>query len=116
MIFDKQNMFFDKAALSGSPVSDVVKVGEGEASDPLTLHVSVKNAKPSAAYTVKLETAKAVSSAGALESPVVLGAYTAMPLNVKVPRGNLGYLQLEVTTDDDEGSITAGLVMEDDVR
>lgn len=116
MIFDKQNMFFDKAALSGAPVSDVVKVGEGEASDPLTLHVSVANAKPGAAYTVKLKTAKTVSGAGALESPVVLGAYTAMPLNVKMPRGNLGYLQLEVTTDDKQGAITAGLVMEDDVR
>ena len=116
MIFDKQNMFFDAAALSKTPVSDIVRIGEGEASDPLTLHVSVANAKDNATYTVKLKTAKTVSSAGALESPVVLGTYTAMPLNVKVPRGNLGYLQIEVTTDDKQGAITAGLVMEDDVR
>lgn len=116
MIFDKQNMFFDAASLSKTPVSDIVRIGEGEASDPLTLHVSVANAKDNAAYTVKLKTAKTVSSAGALESPAVLGTYTAMPLNVKVPRGNLGYLQLEVTTDDKQGAITAGLVMEDDVR
>ena len=93
-----------------------MRTGEGEASDPLTLHVSVKNGKPSATYTTKIKTAKTVSSAGALESPVVLGSYTAMPLNVKVPRGNLGYLQIEVTTDDKVGTITAGLVMDDDVR
>lgn len=116
MIFDRQNMFFDKAALSATPVSAIVRTGEGEASDPLTLHVSVKNGKPSATYTTKIKTAKTVSSAGALESPVVLGSYTAMPLNVKVPRGNLGYLQIEVTTDDKVGTITAGLVMDDDVR
>ena len=116
MIFDRQNMFFDKAALSTTPVSDVVKVGEGEAADPLTLHVSVKNGKPAATYSTKIKTAKTVSSAGALENPVVLGTYTAMPLNVKVPRGNLGYLQIEVTTDDKAGTIPAGLVMEDDVR
>ena len=46
----------------------------------------------------------------------MLGTYTAMPLNVKVPRGNLGYLQLEVTTEDKQGAITAGLVMDDDVH
>lgn len=115
MIFDKQNMFFDAAALSTTPVSDIVRVGEGEASDPMTLHVSVANAKANATYTVKLKTAKELS-AGALKAPVVLGTYTAMPLNVKVPRGNLGYLQLEVTTEDKQGAITAGLVMDDDVH
>lgn len=115
MIFDKQNMFFDAAALSATPASDIVHVGEGEAADPMTLHVSVANAKANAAYTVKIKTAKELS-AGALKAPVVLGTYTAMPLNVKVPRGNLGYLQLEVTTDDKQGAITAGLVMDDDVH
>ena len=58
MIFDKQNMFFDAAALSATPVSDIVHVGEGEAADPMTLHVSVANAKANATYTVKIKTAK----------------------------------------------------------
>ena len=42
MIFDGENMFFRKKALtSGGITSDVLDVGPGEASNPLTLVLDV---------------------------------------------------------------------------
>ena len=38
-----------------------------------------------------------------------------MPLAADVPRGNLGYLRLTVTSTYSKGTLTAGLVLDDDI-
>lgn len=113
MIFDHDNMFFDEQALSAADLtSNVVKVGPGESNEPMKLFLGVdKNAGEGTASTV-LQTA----TDEAFTSPVTLGTFSQVPLSVPVPRGNLGYLRLVVTSTYTTGKVTAGLVLDDDVQ
>lgn len=112
MIFDGENMFFNKQALSAADItSDVVKVGVGESYEPMKLFLGVdKDAGEGTASTV-LQTA----ADAAFTTPKTLGTYTQVPLSTPVPRGNLGYLRLVVTSTYATGKVTAGLVLDDDI-
>ena len=107
MIFDGENMFFDKKALTSSMTSDVVNVGPGETYQPMFIAVMTPGAN--ADVTVKVET----STSAAFTNAVELGTITGK--SQPVPRGNLGYLRLKVTTSATAGTITAGLVVDDDI-
>lgn len=112
MIFDGENMFFNKKSLtSGGIVSDVLEVGPGEASNPLTLVIDVSKDAGEGAITTALKT----SATKTLTTSVTLATYTGVPVKAKLPRGNLGYLRLDVTSGKSSGTMTAGLVMDDDI-
>lgn len=112
MIFDAENMFFDKKALSsGSMTSDIVFVGVGEASDPLTLVAQVTGAT-SGTLSAELVTA----ADEAFTEPVTLATYTKLPIKTKLPRGNKGYLKLVVDSTYTDGALTAGLVLDDNIQ
>ena len=113
MIFDGDNVFFLKKALSAADItSDVLNVGTGEAGDPLWLVQKVSGG--SAGGTIK--TALQTSKDEAFTSPVVLGTYTETELHTKIPRGNLGYLRLVDTSTYTAGTVTAALTWDDDVK
>lgn len=113
MILDGENTFFDKKELSAATiVSDVVAVGEGESGCPMELVLSVSSDAGEGTLSTVLQT----SSDEAFTDPVALGTYTAVPLAVHVPRGNLGYLRLSATSTFSKGTMTAGLVLDDDIR
>ena len=115
MIFDQQNMFFDAKALSASTLtSDVVKC-PAEASDPLTLVLQKVGATAPSDGTLSSIVLQTANDA-AFTTPVVLGTYTQQNLRTKLPRGGLGYLRLVVTSTHTNGTITAGLVMDDNVE
>ena len=110
-ILDGENLFYDKKPLSaGELVSDVLQVGPGDAGDPLVLVLRVKDAGMGTFKSV-LET----SATADFASPKSLAAYEQVPLSVHLPRGNLGYLRIRGTSTFSKGSVTAGLVLDDDV-
>lgn len=112
MIFDGDNMFFRKKALTAADItSDVLNVGTGEASDPLWLVQKVAGGSTGGKLTTVLQTSKDE----AFTSPVVLGTYTETDLHTKIPRGNLGYLRLVNTSTYTAGTVTAALVWDDEV-
>lgn len=112
MIFDGENLFFDHKALSaGELVSDVVFVGEGEAACPLCLFLGVSENTTNGTASTVIET----SADEAFTDATTLGTFTAVPLSVTVPRGNLGYLRLKVTSTYSTGELTAGLILDDDI-
>lgn len=116
MIFDKQNMFFDKKPLAGSEVaSDIINVGKGEAGDPMTVVTAVEGGAAGATYTGVLKTGTEVES-GYIKSGITLSTSFRIPGSFKLPRGNKGLLQMTVDTTDTTGKLTAGLVLDDDVR
>lgn len=110
-ILDGENLFFDGKALSaGALVSDVLSVGPGASGDPMILVLRVKDAGTGTLKSV-LETARDA----AFTSPKTLGTYEKVPLAVHVPRGNLGFLRLTVTSTYTKGTVTAGLVLDDTI-
>lgn len=112
MILDKENTFFNKKALSASDLtSDIVQVGPGESGCPLHLVAAVTKDAGTGTLTTKLET----SATPDFKSPKTLATYNAVPLAADVPRGSLGYLRLTVTSTYSKGTLTAGLVLDDDI-
>ena len=112
MIFDGENMFFRKKELtSGGITSDVLDVGPGEASNPLTLVLDVSKDAGEGAMTTTLKT----SDTPTFTTSFTLATYTGVPVKAKLPRGNKGYLRLDVTSGKTDGTMTAGLVMDDDI-
>lgn len=112
MIFDGENMFFNKKALSNSTItSDVLDVGPGEASDPLTLVLDVSKDAGSGSMVTVLKT----SATKTFTTSIELAEYTGVPVKAKLPRGNQGYLRLDVTSGKSSGTMTAGLVIDDDI-
>ncbi len=112
MIFDAENIFFDgKTVSSGTLKSDIVKLGVGESGDPLTLYAQVYGATSDGTASVELITAADEE----FTAPVTLATYTELPVKAKVPRGNKGYMKLEVTSTFTDGKLTAGLILDDDV-
>lgn len=113
MIFDAQNMFFDAKPLSaGTIMSDVISVGVGESYEPMKIVINVPGMDKSKAVSAELQTA--VDEA--FSSPVKLADFAKAPCSGFVPRGNLGYLRLKVTSTSTTGRITAGLVFDDEVK
>ena len=112
MIFDAENTFFDATTLtSGKIVSDIVKLGPGEAGDPLILFANVSKASSSGTLSIAVQT----SEDEQFSNPVTLATYAALPVKAKLPRGNLGYIRLEATSTYTDGTLTAGLVLDDDI-
>ena len=112
MILDGENLFFDGKALSAATIeSDVLAVGAGEAGDPVILVVRVKDAGAGTLKTV-LET----SATADFSAAKTLGTFDAVPLSVHLPRGNQGFLRLKATSTYTKGTITAGLVLDDNIN
>lgn len=112
MIFDGENLFFNKKELSsGTLVSDVVNVGPGETYQPMFLATFIHNPEGNGKATIKLETSKTEDFAEA----VTLGTYEGAG-SQPVPRGNLGYLRVSVESTYTGGEITSGLVVDDDIK
>lgn len=112
MILDGENLFYNAATLTnGTMTSDVLKVGVGETGDPPILVLHVKDAGTGTFKTV-LET----SANEAFTTPKTLGTYEQVPLSVHVPRGNLGYLRIKGTSTYTKGTVTAGLVLDDNIN
>ncbi len=112
MILDKENIFFDAQALSAASLpSNIIKVGPGESGCPLHLVATVSADAGSGTLTTKLET----SATEDFGTAVTLATFTAVPLSADVPRGNLGYLRLTATSTYTKGTLTAGLVLDDDI-
>lgn len=112
MIFDGENTFFDKKTLSSGKLdSDIIKLGAGEASDPLILFADVNGASGTGTLSVAVITA----ADEAFTSPVTLATYIELPIKAKLPRGNKGYMKLEATSTYTDGALTAALVLDDDI-
>ena len=113
MILDQQRVFLDKKALTATDItSDILAMGKGEASSPMTLVIHVTPDAGAGTLTTTLETAKTEVFA----SPVTLATYTGCPLKAVLPRGNQGYLRLKVKSTFTKGAVTAALVFDDDVQ
>lgn len=111
MILDGENLFFNAKPLSAAEiVSDVIVVGPGESGEAMHLVLRVKDADAKSAKTV-LETSATEDFAAAK----ALGTYDQVPLQTRVPRGNLGFLRLKVTSKYTKGTVTAGLVLDDNI-
>lgn len=111
MIFDGETMFFNKKTFANDMASDIVNVGPGEGYQPMFLEIA-KPPDGSTAFSCDLKTCdKADFSAGVvtLASGLTAGSYP-------VPRGNKGYLKLDVTTSLSTDTLTAGLVVDDDIN
>lgn len=112
MIFDGENLFFDKKTLSsGSMTSDILDVGPGEANDNMHLVADVNTTETSGTISFVLETAAEKTFTTSFQ----LGAYSGVPLSTKLPRGNKGFLRLTAKNTIASGKITAGLVLDDNV-
>lgn len=108
MILDGENLFFKDKALASSLTSDVIAMGVGESSQPMTFFAAVAGATGTTTVTLKTSASEDMSDAK------TLGTYTA-PYAGFVPRGNLGFLRLDVSSTSTKGTINAGLVYDDDV-
>lgn len=112
MILDGENLFFDKQALSVADlVSNVIAVGAGESGEEMRLILAVKDADAQSAKTT-LETSKTPDFAVAK----VIGTYEQVPLNTRVPRGNQGFLRIKMASKYTKGTVTAGLVLDDNIN
>lgn len=112
MIFDGENLFLDKKTLSAGTIeSNIVNVGPGETYQPMFLVTLVQDGTKDGAATVTLKT----SAKADMSDAVTLGSYAKLG-SQPVPRGNLGYLQLSVESTYTGGTMTAGLVVDDDVK
>ncbi len=111
MIFDRENLFFDEKTLASSMTSDVLNVGPGEASDNMHIVADVKTTETTGTISFAIETAEDA----AFTTPEQLGVFAGVPLSVKIPRGNKGYLRITAKNSIASGKLTAGLVWDDNV-
>ena len=118
MIFDGENMFCDKKTLSSSTLySDVLNLGPGESYQPMFLEAFLNGGTgESAALTVTVQTATDKD----FTSPVALGEFAFSGASGKhsmpMPRGNLGYVRLKLASTYTGGTLTAGLVVDDEIK
>lgn len=114
MIFDQQNMFFDKVGSSGIAASNVIaNVGGGDAEDPLFLVIHLDTAQ-TAKLTFALKTSDTENMANAvtLATLEVDDAPKGIFGSVKLPYGCKKYLRLDCTVEalgTFAGKCTAGL-------
>ena len=112
MILDGENTFLHKKALiNGNITSDVVYAGTGDSGDPMFLVLSVSKDAGTGTAKTTLETSKDES----FTQKETLGTYDKVPLSVPLPRGCKGYLRLTVASTYTKGTVTAGLVLDDDM-
>ena len=113
MILDQQRVFLDRRALTAAEfTSDILAMGKGEASSPMTLVVHVTPDAGTGTLTTTLETARTEE----FSSPVTLATYTGGALKAALPRGSQGFLRLKVKSTFTKGQVTAALVFDDDVQ
>ena len=120
MVFDGENTFMYKKAISGATVvSDVVaNVNGGDAYNPLWFYVVVNKALNAGPATVELLT----SDKEAMTSPVTLGSYKVdadkgKKLAAKLPLGAKAFLQVKVSGQTfTAGEMTAALVADVDLK
>jgi len=127
MILDKQNLFFKDQALSATTLtSDIIDVGEGEASDPMKMVVNVTEDAGAGNIVATLQTSPTTDftspvSLIAATSPTLTSSFTVADLkgapliSVPLPRGNKGYLRVSAVSTFTDGEMTAALVMDDDI-
>ena len=112
MIFDAELMFFDNEALKAETIaSNTLYVGKGDAGSDMTLVCKLTGTTGSGSVNVELITA----SDEGFKDAKTLGNFTA-PFQVKLPRGNRGYLKLSAESTFTTGKLTAALVYDDDVH
>ena len=126
MIFDKQNLFSDKQAVTATaPAADTVDLGLGDAgpSEGISLFVGVDGATGAGTLAVELQTADACAANGALTSPVTVATYPVTNdalkgggkiVAARLPHGMKRYAGLNyvVTGTVTGAKITAGLVFD----
>lgn len=117
MIFDQQNMFFDKYAgtsiTTGGVNSDVIaNVGGGDAHNPLFLVIAAPTALEGGPFTAALQTDDAEN----FSSAVTLATYNVpaaggVLVKAKLPFGLKKFIRLNVkgTAAGTAGTLTAGL-------
>lgn len=111
MIFDGENMFFrDKALSAATLTSDVIKVGEGESSEPMKVHSQVKGGDTNGTLAMVIQTAEDED----FTTPVTL--CTAVSMDFAMPRGNKGYIRMKAVSTHTKGELTSGLVLDDDIH
>lgn len=110
MIHDGELMFYDKTTFSSGMESNVINVGPGESYQPMFLDIA-KPPSGATAYSCALKTC----SVKEFNSGVVTLADNLKAGTTPVPRGNKGYLKLDVTTSLSSDTLTAGLVVDDDI-
>lgn len=112
MIFDGELMFHDKANIKTSGMeSNIVNVGPGESYQPMFLAIA-KAGTTNTSWSAALKTCPDAN----FSSGVTTLADNLTEGSVPVPRGNKGYLKLDVTASAAGGTITAGLVVDDDIK
>ena len=119
-MFDRENMFSDKQALTATAAStDVVYVGEGDAGPGQPLFIEI-DATPSTGVTAMTVTVN-TSDAEAMTGAVVLGTFTVSTdrlaaggpiLIAAIPSGCKRFLRLNytITGTPSNLTVTAGLV------
>lgn len=113
MIFDAENLFFHKKPLSAATIlSDVISVGVGESYEPMKIVINTPGADKSKTVSAELQTA----ADEAFTTPVTLATFAKTPCSGIMPRGNLGYLRMKITSTSTTGTITAGLTLDDEVK
>lgn len=111
MIFDAENMFYDaKDLTTGSVESNVLSVGPGEAGCPLILYAQ-NGGTGSGTLSLELKTSETED----FSDSTTLATFTEFPVKAPLPRGNKGYLKLVAASTYTAGTITAGLVLDDDI-
>lgn len=126
MIYDGENMFFKKQALSNTTlISDVIDYGNGEASDPPKLVVEVTKDAGAGAIALTVQTSDDSTFASpetffTKSTPTFTTSFTLADVKGPViaaplPRGNKRYLRLSAVSTFTDGKMTAGLVNDDDI-
>lgn len=120
MITDGENMFALSMTLSTAITGAgfEIKVGKGESYEPMKMATKIKSGtgtSPSLKVTIQTATDAAFTS------PVDLAEFTISGTGDKVhtipiPRGNLGYLRLALDSSYTGGTLTSGLVIDDDLQ
>lgn len=114
MIFDQQNMFFDKTAAADIATSNVItNGGGGDAADPLFLVIHLDTAQTAKlTFTLKTSDAEAMSSPSTLAVLEVDDAPKGIFGTVKLPYGCKKFLRLDCAVESGgtfAGKCTAGL-------
>lgn len=118
MIFDGENMFCDKKTLSSATLySDVLNLGPGESYQPMFLEAFINGGTgTSPTLTATIQTA----TDDEFTSPEALGEFefdvTDGRISLPMPRGNLGYVRLKLVSTFTGGTLTAGLVVDDEIK
>ena len=127
MIYDGENLFFKKQALSNTTLtSDIIDYGKGEANDPPKLVVEVSKDAGAGSVTATVQTSDDstfsspvtlfTKASPTFTSAVTLADFKGPVISAPLPRGSMRYLRISAVSTFTDGKMTAGLVLDDDVR